>query len=214
MARVIRAGQEQRAPHFNLDDVAAQAAAAIDEARTEAAAILAEARKEADSIRAAAELAGRRAAEQDIDQLVAARTAERLAQCEPAFQACLAELSAARHDWLAAWERRAVALSAAIATRLVRAELKVRPDIPVTLVHEALQLATGATRLRLHMNPADITQVGEEVQKLLERFQPGAETQLVADAGITRGGCRVETDQGVIDQQFAAQLARITEELL
>ncbi len=213
MARVIRAGQENQTPHFNLSDVGAQAAAAVVEARAEAAAILAEAIKQATSIRAAAELEGRRAAEKAIDELVEARTAERMAQLEPAFRSCLTEFSLARQDWLAAWERRAVALSVAIAARLVRAELQVRPDIPLTLVQEALQLAAGATRLRLLMNPADLAHMGAAAKKLLAQFQPDAETQLVADASISRGGCRVETDQGVIDQQFAAQLERITEEL-
>ena len=41
--------------------------------------------------------------------------------------------------------------------------------------------------------------------RLLELF--------MADPEIARGGCRVETRFGTIDQQFEAQLARIEEEL-
>ena len=37
--------------------------------------------------------------------------------------------------------------------------------------------------------------------------------EMIADAGVSRGGCRVETRFGAIDQQFEAQLARIEEEL-
>ena len=39
------------------------------------------------------------------------------------------------------------------------------------------------------------------------------ETQIVADAAISPGGCRVETRFGAIDQTFEAQLARVEEEL-
>ncbi len=39
------------------------------------------------------------------------------------------------------------------------------------------------------------------------------ETQIVADASVSPGGCRVETRFGSIDQTFEAQLARVEEEL-
>jgi len=39
------------------------------------------------------------------------------------------------------------------------------------------------------------------------------DTQIIPDAAISRGGCRVETRFGAIDQTFEAQLARIEEEL-
>ena len=37
--------------------------------------------------------------------------------------------------------------------------------------------------------------------------------EVTADAAIGRGGCRVETRFGTIDQQFESQLKRIEEEL-
>ena len=48
---------------------------------------------------------------------------------------------------------------------------------------------------------------------LVEELSPHIETEIMADAEITPGGCRVETRFGVIDQQFEAQLQRIEEEL-
>ena len=38
------------------------------------------------------------------------------------------------------------------------------------------------------------------------------ETQIVADASVSPGGCRVETRFGTVDQTFEAQLARVEEE--
>ena len=43
-----------------------------------------------------------------------------------------------------------------------------------------------------------------------QRILDGA---IVADPEITTGGCRVETQFGMIDQQFEAKLERIEEEL-
>jgi len=40
-----------------------------------------------------------------------------------------------------------------------------------------------------------------------------APAEVIADQSISRGGCRVETPKGAIDQQFETQLARIAEEL-
>jgi flagellar assembly protein FliH len=67
--------------------------------------------------------------------------------------------------------------------------------------------------VRLHLNPADHASLGSQVQRLLMETSGLGPTEIVADAAITAGGCRVETRFGVIDQQFEVQLARIEEEL-
>ena len=63
------------------------------------------------------------------------------------------------------------------------------------------------------MNPDDMRSLRDQVQKLLNPYASLAATELVADETISPGGCRVETEHGVIDQQIEAQLARISEEL-
>ena len=40
------------------------------------------------------------------------------------------------------------------------------------------------------------------------------DAEVIADAAIGQGGCRVETRFGTIDQQFESQLKRIAEELI
>ena len=37
--------------------------------------------------------------------------------------------------------------------------------------------------------------------------------EIIAEASVSPGGCRVETRFGTIDQTFEAQLARVEEEL-
>jgi flagellar assembly protein FliH len=83
----------------------------------------------------------------------------------------------------------------------------------MTLIREALQLASGRGSVRLLLNPNDHRALGGQVHLLVEEMAGLGETQIVADAAISPGGCRVETRFGSIDQTFEAQLARIEEEL-
>ena len=83
----------------------------------------------------------------------------------------------------------------------------------MTLIREALELAAGSAQVRLHLHPEDHKALGGQVQLLVQEMSGLGEAEVIADAGVSRGGCRVETRFGTIDQQFEAQLARIEEEL-
>ena len=81
------------------------------------------------------------------------------------------------------------------------------------LVREALELAAGSAELKIRLNPKDHANLRGQVEAVARELAPLAKCELIADAQITPGGCRVETRFGVIDQQFEAQLARIEDEL-
>jgi flagellar assembly protein FliH len=82
------------------------------------------------------------------------------------------------------------------------------------LVREALHLAAGNERITIRLHPDDQATLGDRALKLVEELGSLAEVRIVAEPAISRGGCRVDTEFGSIDQQLEAQLARITEELL
>ena len=152
-----------------------------------------------------------RPAEQAVEQVVAEAPGHRAAR--PARRSSR-DIHDAKQAWLAHWESSGVHLAAAIARRLIRRELTRQPEIPLTLVREALELAAGSAQVRIHLHPQDRQALEGHVQMLDARRCPGwAAAELIADEGISPGGCRVETRFGAIDQQFEAQLARIDEEL-
>ena len=66
---------------------------------------------------------------------------------------------------------------------------------------------------KLLLHPEDIRCLGPQLESLLAELGRTATVSLVADDTITRGGCRLDTRLGSIDQQLEAQLARIEEEL-
>ena len=131
---------------LNFDDLAAQAGQYLAEVKAEAAEIVAEARQQADSIRQQAAEEGRQAAVQAVEQMVA----EQMAPVLSALRQAAAELQHAKQAWLSHWESSAVHLAAAIAARVVRGELRRQPEITLTLVREALELAAGSPSVRLH----------------------------------------------------------------
>ena len=212
MSTIIRASDGNRSTQgvaFNFDDMATQANQYLTKIRGEAGKIVLKARQEAEAIRKRAEIEGRQAALQAVDDMVR----QQLANVVPALKKAVLDIGDARHAWLSHWDGGAVHLAAAIAKRLIRRELRDQPEINLTLVREALELASGNSQLRIQLNPIDHQALGAQVQMLVEELSPHIETEIVPDKDVTPGGCRIETRFGIIDQQFEAQLERIEEEL-
>jgi flagellar assembly protein FliH len=216
MSTVIKAtdlNQDLQGVAFNFDDMTAKAEQYLGKVRAEAARILADAQKQADAIRKQAELEGRRAGHAEVEQIVQKQLAGQLATLLPALRQVVEDIRHAKQSWLMHWEQSGVRVAAAIAERLIRRELSQTPEITLTLVREALELAAGSSQLRVQMNPADHGTLGPQVQTLIAELSSLGSAEVVADPEISPGGCRVETRFGVIDQRYEAQLARIQEEL-
>ena len=185
----------------------------LERAREQAGAILAEARREAADIRAEAEEQGRSAAQNAAESALDGRIARQLESLLPALRQAAAGIEEARAACLVHWEGRAVHLAASIAERVIRRELTQSPDITLTLIQEALDLAAGSAELRIHLNPADHAALGPAVVRLAAEASTRSATEVVADPSVTSGGCRVQTRFGMIDQSIETQLARIVQEL-
>jgi flagellar assembly protein FliH len=216
MASVIKqndALQSVRGTAFNFDDMVRNGEAYLGEVRQQAAKILAEAQTQAERIRKQAELDGLKAAQKQHQAKVDAEAIKRMNDALPVLGMIVGEIQTSREAWLAQWERSGVQLATRIAERIVRRDLEKRPELPLTLMREALELATSGQSVRVALNPADLTLLGPQAQQLLAELGRLGDAELVGDDRIARGGCRLETRHGSIDQQIAAQLQRIEEEL-
>ena len=212
MPTIIRATDQNRATvgvAFNFDDMATQAQQYLDKVRAEAAEIIVQAQKDAAVVRQRAEKEGQQAAMASTEQMIQ----RQLGNVLPALKKAVSDIQQSRQAWLAHWEATGLHVAAALAQRITRGELARRPEIPIELIREALQLAAGSPQVRLHLNPADHKALSEQVTLVMQEIGKLGDAQVVSDAAVTAGGCRVETRFGSIDQQFDAQLARIEEEL-
>ncbi len=103
--------------------------------------------------------------------------------------------------------RQVAEVAIALARQVVRGELAQRPELVAQVAQEALAATlVAAQQIAVHLHPDDLplvqTQVGEA---MAER---GA--RLVADASLTRGGCVVDSEVGVVDASVEARWQRAT----
>ncbi len=212
MSSIIRATERNRATQhvpFNFEDMAARANQYLDGIRGEARKIVAKAQQEAVAIKEQAKSEGYRAGQQQVTELVR----KQLASVLPGLRQAVQDVQHARQAWLVHWEAAAIHVSAAIAGRIVRREITDTPAFAARQLREALELAAGTSHLRIRLNPGDHAAMQGQADVLTKELAPLATAEVIPDADVTPGGCRVETSFGVIDQQVESQLARIEEEL-
>ena len=211
---------------FNFEDLRHQAEAHLAAARAEAQALVEQARRDAErlkqSLNAEAREAGRQEGlkdaaaqiEQQSRKLADERLAEQLKTTVPALAQAAQALRDERDRWLLRWDKAAIELGVAIAGKLVRSNLAVRPDLAEGMIAEALQLAVGQPQLRLSLNPQDRMRLGERADQIVEALTACAAPELIDDPTLQPGDCRIETRHGEIDARLDTMLQRIAEELL
>lgn len=103
-------------------------------------------------------------------------------------------------------EAQLTALVTALVRQLVRRELRTEPDVIVAVVREAIELLpVSQQRPRVHLHPEDAGLLRE----LLHLDAEDRAWTLVPDPAITRGGCRVRTDDSSIDASLETRIARL-----
>ncbi|HEY1392004.1 MAG TPA: FliH/SctL family protein [Methylibium sp.] len=141
------------------------------------------------------------AALEGFKQSYAAQVTAQLASIAGAFQQQLGALEQDLAHRLAG-----VALS--LARQVVRSELNQRPQLVVDVAQEALgALLLSARHVSMRVNPDDHALVAQGTQELMAAR--GA--RLLPDAQVTRGGCVVESDIGVIDASVEMRWRRAAE---
>jgi flagellar biosynthesis/type III secretory pathway protein FliH len=141
-----------------------------------------------------------------------AETGSSLPAAHAALQAAINELQTQRDRWLDQFQHETVKLGIAIAERLLRRTLAVDPKATVDLMQTALGWAVGAEHIRIRCHPDDCDIIEQTAAS--QRSDLPNDIAFVRDDTIARGGCVVDTTQGVIDARLETILDRIAEELL
>ncbi len=216
MPTVIRAqelGRSVNSAPFNFDDMAQQAQQKLEQVQARASQLVEQAQQQAAAIREKSAAEGKQAALAEIDRFVEERIAKEIGSALPAIHATVDQIEQSKQTFLADWERNVVQLACAIAARVIRREVQHAPEITLELIREALQLATGSPQVRVALNPKDQSALSGQLQPLLAELNRLGTAEIVAEETVEPGGCRIETQYGAIDQQIAAQLERIEQEL-
>ncbi len=103
-------------------------------------------------------------------------------------------------------------LAVGIAEKILGAELALAPERVVQIVGQVLRAAGPSGRLLARVHPLDLPLLEARWEQLAAAAAEGT-LELRPDAGISRGGCVLETDRGVADGRIEVQLATLQEVL-
>ena len=185
-----------------LADARAQAEALIAEARVRAQALLAEA--EADCSRFAAETRATTAATVRAEQ-------------ERAFAREIEDFRArfrqAQETALAMIAQDVMSIVADIAEKVIFETVATDPEATLRAVREALRQAPGSGRVRLLVPEEDANAVSEVRAALLAVLHQDSELEILPDSAVSRGGCIVQAERGVVDARLETRIARVREEI-
>ncbi len=211
---------------FRLTDIEREAATLLEGARARAAAIVDGARAEAKAAREEGEREGYAAGEKKgLEDGHAAGLIEGKKQAYEekssdvetlmqSLDAALRSFNADREDLAARAGREVPILAVAIADRVVRRAGAFDPNVCIANATAALRLVMRAHDVKLNVNPADFTLIKRTLPELQQRWPALTHVELVEDANISRGGCRVLTEGGLVDADLKEQLDRIAADLI
>ena len=110
---------------------------------------------------------------------------------------------------------RLVQLALEIAEKTIGRAVAEYPDIVSHVLERAKQEVSEAKQLRIWLNPADHAVLAEMRPDLIQvGSRAGRSIEVVSSEEISRGGCRLETESGVVDATIPTQLDEIRRQLL
>jgi flagellar assembly protein FliH len=184
-------------------------AGTVEEAQHLAAQILKEAEEQAVAVRERAYQEGfhqgltdgRRRAEEAMSKMV------------QDIKDILSEAEAERAAIINSTEREIVELALEIAKRVVAAELRLNPEVVVAIAKEALVLVRDRPHILVQVHPDDLETCKQARQQLEVLVPDGAALRILPDIRIERGGCVINTGQGVVDATFGSRWAAVIESM-
>lgn len=122
----------------------------------------------------------------------------------------LEEVTGLRVQMIRETEEQMVRLALAVARRIVHREISLDQDLLIAIARVALdRLGESATvTVRLHPDDYSATAAARSAE------WTGTTVSVAADARVPRGGCRIESDFGVVDAGVDAQIQELAYALL
>ena len=211
---------------FSMRDVEEQARALLVRARQAAEELIAEAQREAVGLKAAAHAQGlaegrreglARGSEEGRaagrDQALEESRAQ-LARAVAALGEAVTDLDADRGELEAAALEEVVGLAIAVARRVTKRQGLIDPCVLAENLREAMRLVVHAADVKVAIHPAQRATLDGALPALRLEFPRLGHVELVDDASVDPGGCRVYAGGGRVDATLDEQLDRVVADLL
>lgn len=111
------------------------------------------------------------------------------------------------------FEENTIAIACVIAESIIDIEINKDNSIIIEQVRKVLQQMNDSVVFSLYINPDDMELLEKAKSSLILENRSFAHTEVIGDAKITRGSCRLETAVGNIDATIKTQLENIKTEL-
>lgn len=121
----------------------------------------------------------------------------------------VAEMEDFRGELLNQMQDNLTALSLAVARQIMEREVKSEPSIVANLVRTALSHYPLDQKLRIRLNPLDLSSISREQSGNQPPVSAGREVRWIPDETIARGGCMVEGPERIVDGRVEGALERI-----
>jgi flagellar assembly protein FliH len=135
----------------------------------------------------------------------------RLEQLLKSLEQLLSDLEGLRRRACHDLEKEMVQLALGVARKIVGRDVQTDVETVAAVVRDALSRVEHAERITIRMNPGDMQRLAELKPRLLDELADAGRARFEADAGISSGGCRVESDSGEIDARIE-QRFKVVEE--
>ncbi len=122
-------------------------------------------------------------------------------------------LKRARGSLDAKYEAELVRLSVKVAEKIIGEELRTRPETIVSIVRECLRGVRHEQSLTVRVSPEEREEVLRQVESLTREVGL-RNIQVTADTSVSRGGCIVESERGIVDARLETQLRRLGDILI
>jgi flagellar assembly protein FliH len=211
---------------FSMRDVENEARGILVRARQQAEQLLAAAQTEGERLKTEAHAQGlaegRRegtAAGREAGMAVGRKDAlaeqgEALRKTLAALTAAAVALDAQRAGLEAAGLQDVVQLSVSVARRLAKRQGIIEPEVLGANLGQVMSFVTHCSDIRIAVHPRQKQTLEGALPDLQLRWPNLKHVEIVEDAALAPGGCRVYTKQGCVDADLDAQLERIVGDLL
>jgi flagellar assembly protein FliH len=108
-------------------------------------------------------------------------------------------------------EMETVRLALEVAHKVVGREVQTDPQVVAQLVRQALSRLERADRITIRMNPEDMQRLAALAPRMLAEITDAERVRFEADAAISCGGCRIESDSGEIDARLERRFKTVEE---
>ena len=125
------------------------------------------------------------------------------------YASTLDELKALRRNILSSSEREVVKLALEVGKKVVKREVTIDEELILALVKVTLARLADQSVMTVRVNPKDYQSILQHRSSSAHRESLHEGIRLLEDPLITRGGCLIETESGIVDARVEEQFREI-----